>query len=47
MPETRTRLSELGWRWRELETLWDVDRPEDYERLIQSGLLDTKRNALA
>jgi len=33
MDETRTRLTELGWRWRELETLWDVDRPADYQRL--------------
>ncbi|HXF66810.1 MAG TPA: TIGR04282 family arsenosugar biosynthesis glycosyltransferase [Burkholderiales bacterium] len=33
MTETRARLAALGWRWRELETLWDVDRPEDYHRL--------------
>src|SRR5262245_12945667 len=33
MAETRKRLSALGWTWRELDTLWDVDRPEDYERL--------------
>jgi hypothetical protein len=42
MAETRKRLRELGWRWRELETLWDVDRPEDYERLTSSGLLDSE-----
>ena len=29
---TRTRLNALGWRWCELETLWDIDRPEDYRR---------------
>lgn len=29
---TRERLRELGWRWCELETLWDIDRPEDYQR---------------
>ena len=40
MAETRARLGSLGWKWEELETLWDVDRPEDYERLQQSGLLD-------
>jgi len=40
MSETRSRLRELGWSWRELETLWDVDRPEDYQRLLASGLLD-------
>lgn len=39
MAQTRTRLRELGLRWRELETLWDVDRPEDWQRLQQSGLL--------
>ncbi|MCC7485472.1 MAG: TIGR04282 family arsenosugar biosynthesis glycosyltransferase [Burkholderiales bacterium] len=38
MAETRERLAGLRWRWRELETLWDVDRPADYERLIASGL---------
>ena len=32
MEQTRQRLRELGWRWRELRILWDVDRPEDYER---------------
>jgi rSAM/selenodomain-associated transferase 1 len=37
--QTRNRLSELGWRWWELETLWDVDRPEDYHRLLALGLL--------
>jgi hypothetical protein len=39
MDETRSRLRNLGWRWHELETLWDVDRPLDYHRLIESGLL--------
>jgi len=38
MNETRARLSELGWHWRELDTLWDVDRPEDYERLLSMGM---------
>jgi rSAM/selenodomain-associated transferase 1 len=47
MADTRTRLSGLGWRWRELETLWDVDRPEDYARLVASGLLDARRGALS
>jgi uncharacterized protein len=40
LKQTRARLRELGWRWQELETLWDVDRPEDYQRLIESKLLD-------
>ena len=45
MADTRARLTALGWRWRELETLWDVDRPEDYARLMESGLLDPQRTA--
>jgi hypothetical protein len=40
MAETRSRLSQLGWRWAEPEVLWDVDRPEDIDRLRASGLLD-------
>lgn len=35
MRETRARLVRLGWRWRELATLWDVDRPEDLPRMRQ------------
>lgn len=30
---TVQRLQALGWRWRSLPLLWDVDRPEDLERL--------------
>lgn len=40
LDETRARLRELGWRWDELETLWDVDRPADYQRLMESRLLE-------
>ncbi len=40
MAATRERLHRLQWRWKELETLWDVDRPEDYRRLLTAGLLD-------
>jgi hypothetical protein len=36
---TRARLTQLNWRWRELPTLWDVDRPADFERLRASGLI--------
>ena len=39
---TRTRLHALGWRWSELETQWDVDRPADYQRLMTSGLIDAE-----
>jgi hypothetical protein len=42
MAQTRARLTALAWRWRELETLWDVDRPEDYQRLLDSGLLEMR-----
>jgi glycosyltransferase A (GT-A) superfamily protein (DUF2064 family) len=38
MAETRRRLNANGLKWRELETLWDVDRPADYQRLLASGL---------
>lgn len=33
MAQTRAQLAALGWRWRELPTVWDVDRPEDVARL--------------
>lgn len=32
-PKTVIRLEALGFRWRALRRLWDVDRPEDLERL--------------
>lgn len=35
LQETRDRLSELGWQWRELEILWDLDRPEDLDRYLE------------
>jgi len=40
MAGTRERLRDSRLRWRELATLWDIDRPDDYHRLLQSGLLD-------
>lgn len=39
MGRTRRRLAALHWSWRELRTLWDVDRPEDVRRLRRSGVL--------
>jgi len=33
LAETRRRLAALSWRSSELPVLWDVDRPEDLERL--------------
>jgi rSAM/selenodomain-associated transferase 1 len=35
MQSTRTRVAALGWRGHELSLRWDVDRPEDVERLRQ------------
>jgi glycosyltransferase A (GT-A) superfamily protein (DUF2064 family) len=32
MSQTRERLHGLGWRWRELAPLWDLDRPQDLLR---------------
>ncbi len=40
MGETRRRLAELGLTWREPATLWDVDVPEDLERLRAAGWQD-------
>lgn len=39
MAHTRERLVAAGADWQELPTLWDVDRPEDFVRLQQGGLL--------
>jgi uncharacterized protein len=36
MGDTRQRLAKLGLRWRELAAQWDVDRPDDYHRLVSS-----------
>ncbi len=38
MDETRRRLKRLGLTWREPVTLWDLDVPEDLERLRKNGL---------
>jgi hypothetical protein len=39
MDETRKRLVEGSLSWSEPTVLWDVDRPEDYERLVREGLV--------
>ncbi len=39
MRDTRDRLRSAGATWRELPMRWDIDRPEDYRRLVASGLL--------
>jgi uncharacterized protein len=38
MADTRARLTSNGLTWRELPTLWDVDRPADLARLRTAGL---------
>lgn len=35
---TKDRLTALGWRWRALPAVWDVDRPQDVDRLRASRL---------
>jgi len=35
MDATRQRLRELGWSWQELPQRWDIDRPQDYDRLLR------------
>jgi len=40
MAETRKRLTALGLTWRELDALWDVDRPEDIARLRRTKIVD-------
>ncbi len=35
--QTQERLSGLGWNWQRLSEQWDVDRPEDVERLKREG----------
>jgi rSAM/selenodomain-associated transferase 1 len=39
LQETRRRLRTLGWQWQELPERWDVDRPEDVERLRGTNYL--------
>src|SRR5690242_8542679 len=38
MAETRRRLTRLSLSWREPARLWDVDLPEDVERMKREGL---------
>jgi rSAM/selenodomain-associated transferase 1 len=43
LERTRARLRRLGWQWKELRTVWDVDRPEDVARLRRARLLRPRR----
>ncbi len=40
MAQTRHRLRRLGLSWQEPFTLWDMDMPEDLDRLHEIGLAD-------
>jgi len=44
---TRARLAALNWRCQEFPALWDVDRPEDYLRLRESGLMPELAETIA
>lgn len=46
MAATRDKLATLGWRWRELPSAWDVDRPADYRRLLESGIIPELEQSL-
>ena len=39
MAQTRERLRRNGSRWTELGSRWDLDRPADYDRLVDEGYL--------
>ncbi len=39
MNATRACLARAGIRWKELPTYWDIDRPADYARLHDAGML--------
>jgi rSAM/selenodomain-associated transferase 1 len=39
MSETRARMRTKNLAWYEIRTIWDVDEPEDYARLLASGIL--------
>jgi rSAM/selenodomain-associated transferase 1 len=46
MDRTRSLLRSTGVRWQELAPLWDVDRPEDIDRLHASGLMTEPMGAM-
>jgi len=38
LEQTRDRLRQLGWRWRELPALADIDEPADLELVRDLGI---------
>lgn len=47
MKSTRNILSATGQAWRELQPIWDVDRPDDLMRLARDAALNYLLNGLA
>ncbi len=43
---TRKKMKLLGWQWKELDTLWDVDRPSDYERLNNTKIFQPASSSI-
>ena len=43
LADTRERLRQLKWRWHELETLWDIDWPDDYRRWSELIILNENK----
>jgi len=39
MAQTRHKMMALGLTWREPRIVWDVDHPDDYERVLRESLL--------
>ena len=37
---TRDNMHKLGWKWIELDCLWDIDTPEDIKKLSRAGIFD-------
>jgi rSAM/selenodomain-associated transferase 1 len=44
---TREALRQIGWQWRELPTLWDLDRPDDFARFLYLGYKGRGKNKLS
>ena len=39
MDQTAARLDTLGWQWKRHQALWDIDREEDYQRLLSLDMV--------
>lgn len=45
LSQTQERLRQLQWRWSELPMSWDLDRPVDFERALNAGLIRDPRES--